>query len=78
MPTFYPENNRVLPSDDSNRTLHKIAALVASGGGGGSGTQQVYMDRAPAAPDDPTKPALSFPSGGGSIQQWDNVALAWF
>jgi hypothetical protein len=41
MPDFYPEGNTVLASDDELRTLHKIAALAASGGGGGSGATLV-------------------------------------
>lgn len=36
----------------------------------GGGRQEVYVDRAPNPPDDPTKPAVSFPSGGGPEQQW--------
>lgn len=45
MPSFYPENNTVLPSDDGMRSLHKIVALngggsagAYSGGGNFSGT----------------------------------------
>lgn len=34
MPSFYPENDTIKPSDDEMRTLHKLV----SGGGGGSGT----------------------------------------
>lgn len=47
------------------------------GGGGGGGTIQVYEDRDPAAPDDPTKAAVNYPSGGGTLTQWDTVAQAW-
>jgi len=38
---------------------------------------QVFIDRAPAYPDDPTIPALSFPTGGGPIQQWDVASQTW-
>lgn len=38
---------------------------------------QVYQGRAPAAPDDPTKPALDYPVGGGSLQQWNVGTAAW-
>jgi len=38
---------------------------------------QVYQGRAPAAPDDPTKPALDYPVGGGSLQQWDVPTVSW-
>lgn len=84
MPLFYPENNRILPSDDSNRTLHKIASLLGassggSGGGGtgGLGTIQVYENRDPALPDDPTKAALNFPTNGGPLTQWSVASQAW-
>jgi hypothetical protein len=43
----------------------------------GSGVGQVYVDKAPAAPDDPTQAALSYPSGGGGIQQWDVLTQSW-
>lgn len=42
-----------------------------------SSAQEVFIDRAPLPPDDPTKPALSFPAGGGSLQQWDVATQAW-
>lgn len=84
MPSFYPEGDRILPSDDSNRSLHKIASLngagsggSAGGGGSGSGDVQVYMGRAPAAPDNPAIGAVDYPVGGGGLQQWDTVAQAW-
>ena len=48
-----------------------------SGGGSGNGAIQIYEGRAPAAPDDPTLPAIDFPSGGGSMQQWSVVLQAW-
>lgn len=47
------------------------------GGGGGGGSAQIYIDRAPAAPDDPSLPALSYPTGGGPLQQWDVATAAW-
>ena len=45
--------------------------------GGGGGTIQVYESRDPAPPDDPTKPAISFPTGGGTITQWPANGPAW-
>lgn len=47
------------------------------GGGGGAGAIEVYEGRDPLPPDDPTKAALSYPSGGGTLTQWDTVAQAW-
>lgn len=44
------------------------------GGGGGGGTIQVYEGRDPAPPDDPTKAALNYPVGGGTLTQWDGAA----
>lgn len=38
---------------------------------------QIYQGRAPAAPDDPTLPALDYPVGGGSLQQWNIPTLTW-
>ena len=41
----------------------------------GGGTIQVYTGAAPpAAPYDPTKPALYYPTGGGALIQWDGAA----
>lgn len=56
-----------------------IAQLLCeiSAGGGGAGTIQVYQGRDPAAPDDPTKAALSYPVGGGTLTQWDIVSQLW-
>ncbi len=54
----------------------KVSLLCQiAGGGGGGGTIQVYTGAAPpAAPDDPTKPALFYPTGGGTLFQWDGAA----
>ena len=49
---------------------------AASTGGGGGGAVQVY-DTYPAAPDDTSKAALSYPSGGGTLYQWDTISQAW-
>jgi len=38
---------------------------------------QVYQGRAPAAPDDPTKPALDYPVGGGNLSQWNVGTATW-
>lgn len=45
--------------------------------GGGSGVEQVYEGRAPAIPDDPTKPAVDFPLGGGTMLQWSVQDQTW-
>lgn len=52
--------------------------LAAGGGGGGGGTQEVFTGAAPpAAPTDPTKPAVFYPTGGGSLFQWDVGSASW-
>lgn len=48
-----------------------IAAFVAST------TAQVYEGRAPNAPDDPTRAAINYPTGGGSIEQWSVATQTW-
>lgn len=76
--TFYPEGTVALPSDNEMRSLHKIAALVASGGSGVGGSSQIYTGAAPpAAPSNTASAAIFYPDGGGSIQQWDVVSQAW-
>lgn len=42
-----------------------------------AGTQQVYIGRDPAAPDNPALPAISYPSGGGTTTQWDVASQTW-
>lgn len=38
----------------------------------GGAAQQVYNDE--PTPDDPSLPALSFPTGGGTLTQWTGSA----
>lgn len=53
-----------------------LAQLIT--GGSGSGSVQVYTGAAPpAAPANPALPALFYPSGGGSLSQWDVGGAAW-
>lgn len=54
-----------------------LCQIVDAGGGGGGGTAQIYIDRAPAAPDNPALPALNYPAGGGPLQQWDVGSATW-
>lgn len=43
--------------------------------GGAGGAQQVYTGAAPpAAPDNPALPAVFYPTGGGTLLQWDGAA----
>lgn len=82
MPSFYPENNQILPSDNEMRSLHKIASLSGAGSGGSAGTggsagQQVYMNRAPNPPDNTSIPAVSYDSTTGSLQHWNTTSQSW-
>lgn len=52
-------------------TAAMLASFVASA------AAQVYQGRAPNAPDDPTRPALDYPVGSGSLQQWDVPTQQW-
>jgi hypothetical protein len=56
--------------------IAQLLCEIVEGGGGGGGTPQVFANY-PAPPTDPTKAALSYPSGGGTLYQWDLVTLAW-
>lgn len=37
--------------------------------------REVYLDQ--ETPNDPSKPALSFPTGGGTLYQWDPDSQAY-
>lgn len=57
------------------RDLLIVIAQVMGDGGGGGGDQQVYSGAAPpAAPDNPALPAVFYPTGGGTLFQWDGAA----
>lgn len=75
----YPSTDNMF-ADTKPITLQKILQELNGGGStGGSSSfgRQVYMDRAPAAPDNPSIPALSYDSPSGSIQQWRTDTQAW-
>lgn len=69
--TYQNTNNDFF--DTKAITLQKILQVLNAGGGLG-GTQQVFEGRSPAAPDDPTLPAVNYPLGGGALEQWDGAA----
>lgn len=60
-----------IPEHGKNYTM----TVVGGGGGAGSVAQQVFQDE--PVPTDPTKPAVSFPTGGGSLTQWDVASQSW-
>lgn len=47
------------------------------GGTGGDGVQEVYEDRAPAAPDDPSRPAVNYESATGALTHWSVANQSW-
>lgn len=75
MPSFYPEGDSPIQFDQEQRSLQKIVSLMGGGAGGGSGAVQVYTGASPpAAPANPALPALFYPTGGGTLSQWDGAA----
>lgn len=61
-----------LPQAQALVLLNAISENVSGGGGG---AQEVYTGAAPpAAPDNPALPALYYPTGGGTLFQWDGAA----
>lgn len=75
-PTFFGDGHTPRRSDAKWVILQKLLGAEIDGGGGG-GTQQVYRDRAPAAPDDPALPAISYNSMTGVLSQWDTAGASW-
>lgn len=54
---------------------HNGAWAMISGGSPGT---QVLQDYAPGTPPpNPTMPAVSFPTGGGTLSQWDVPSQTW-
>ena len=55
-----------------------LTALRGISSGGTGGSTQVFTGAAPpAAPTDPTKAAVFYPTGGGALLQWDIGGAAW-
>lgn len=65
--------------DKINQGINGSSATGGGGaGGGGSGTQQVFTGASPpATPTNPAIAAVFYPTGSGSIQQWDVASQAW-
>lgn len=66
-----------VPDPREATTYDELPGGDLGSGTGGSGVLQVFEDRAPAAPDDPTVAAISFESGGGSQREWVPSLQAW-
>lgn len=56
--------------------------LLCTGGSGGGGSAPagagfILQDATGGPPPDPTRPWLSFPTGGGGISEWDVASQTW-
>lgn len=54
-------------AETQRKTLKQVGDLLS----------QVYEGRAPAPPNDPTRAALSYPTGGGILSQWIVATQQW-
>lgn len=75
-PTFLSDGSTPRRTDAKWVILQKILGAEVDGLSG-AGAVQVYEGRDPAPPDNIAKAALNYPSGGGSLTQWDIVTQAW-
>jgi hypothetical protein len=75
MPTLVDANGNYAPPIPL--PFPNVIDFGGSIGGGTPGTSQLYQGRAPAAPDDTSKAALSYPDGGGPAQEWDVNSQTW-
>lgn len=62
--------------------IYLAQQIIAGGGGGGMGVGLLQVGvngwaGPPALPPDPTRPWLSYPSGGGGISEWDVPSQTW-
>lgn len=75
----YPSTDN-MHADTMEITLQKILQELNGGGSGGGASsfgQQVYMNRAPAAPNNAAIPAVSYDSATGSLQHWIVSSQSW-
>lgn len=80
-PIFYSDGDMPRRMASELVTTQKILGAVLDGGGGGGGSpaQMVtYTSGTPAAPLDPTKPAIAYdPTGNLPTKGWDTGTLTW-
>lgn len=80
-PTALFSSAKQIQQLDTQQLLVLLVALACelnSAGGVGGSASQIYTGSVPpTTPDDPTQPALFYPNGGGTMQQWDVVSQAW-
>jgi len=66
-----------------NWDIQSLLAVIAyelcqiNAGGGGGNLIQVYEGRDPLPPNDPTKAALNYPTGGGIVTNWVVGTQSW-
>lgn len=70
-------NNGDVYVDFATGQLYSKTAGTWSAVSGAGGAVQVFENRDPAPPDDPTKAAVSFPTNGGTLSQWSVALQAW-
>lgn len=70
-------DGKTYTDDLTGNFYHKANGVWTLIGGPGAEIEQVYENRDPAAPDDPSKAAISFPTGGGTMTQWSVADQAW-
>lgn len=75
--TLAAESECLRCSMTEKQLLAAAVYLICNGGTGGGGTQQVLQAATGSPPPDPTKPAISFPTGGGGISEWDVASQTW-
>lgn len=88
MPSWYPEGNLSLPSDDPQRSLHKIVDMLGGGvgvfTGGGAGSGFVFSGNYGGAA--PTDTPSAGADGGvaydldppNAIWYWNPSTQSWF
>lgn len=79
-PTLMEQAKCLTGLSHDDRSLVELVLLcnIMNGTGGGAGVkQQILQDATGAPPPDPTKPAISFPTGGGGISEWDVLSQTW-
>lgn len=73
-PSFLGDGHTPRRSDTKWVILQKIlGAEIDGGGGSGAGNQEIFLNRDPAAPDDPTKPAASYNTTTQVVTWWDGA-----
>lgn len=73
-----PEATIYIPDPREPTTYAELPGGDLGGGSGGVGVKEVYLDRDPLPPDDPTQEAVNYRTDLGSWTQWSVASQAWF